>query len=385
MLRPLTTLLLLIVVLLHEISYQMIIPIIETLVQQIQQSPNHQPDLAFLQGISIALFTVSAAVGAPLMGYCSDRWGRKKILLTCLLLLLVSCVVLSTALFLKSLALFWVGRLLSGFAGSEIADIQGYFAAASHGHERAVHFSQIGLMLTLGTIIGPLMGGYLTHLPALWGSPLQWPFIIVALLTLATLLWLLPINISSKGPYETEQTTATQGFWWFCSAFFLLELSWSFYFQLIPVTLKTQFLEDSAHTGAWMSVMGIAMCVALFSYRFLAKIFSNKQMANASLGLCIVAALLKGITVHVESMAIDMVLMAIGVALSYIAIMALYAQSVKLSYQGMAMGLTLSLMAIAWTVTGSFARVLYGYSETLCVALIAGGFLLTLGVLRRGA
>lgn len=380
MLNHVTAKILLAIVLLHEISYQIIIPIIEPLLQHIQISGGVSTSL--LQGINIALFTIGAAIGAPILGWLSDRNKRKTLLITCLLLLLLSTVMLSAALFFKSLWLFGCGRFFSGLAGGEIAVIQGLFAAASIGKQRAVYFSQVALMLTLGTIVGPMAGGFLADMPPTLLPSLQWPFVCVGLLSILALLLIRPMTFNSPTlALETKQSP--QAFLWLIGSFFLLETVWSFYFQLVPVSLKNTFALSSARTGTLMGVMGTAMCLALLAYPWLAKKTSTKCMVDVSLGLCIIAGVIKLLAFEIDFLIISMVFMAIGVALSYTAIMAAYANTVKLSYQGAAMGLTLSVMAIAWTLTGSFARALFDYSTLMCNSLIIGGFILTLLIFQK--
>jgi len=380
MLNNLTARILLAIVLLHEISYQIIIPIIEPLLQHIQLQ--HSVSNGLLQGINIALFTIGVAIGAPILGLLSDRHNRKTLIVTCLLLLLLSTLMLSASLLFKSLWLFGFGRFLSGLAGSEVAIIQGLFAAASIGKQRAVYFSQVGFMLTLGTIVGPMAGGYFADMPTYLLPSLQWPFVWVGLLSLFALVLIRPMKFNTPTlALETKQPA--YAFAWLIGSFFLLETVWSFYFQLVPVSLKNDFGLSSAQTGTWMGVMGFAMCVALLAYQKIAKKISTKCMVDVSLGLCIIASVMKLLAFDVNFLVISMVLMAIGVALSYTAIMAAYANTVKLSYQGAAMGLTLSVMAIAWTITGSFARALFTYSSLLCSSLIIGGFILTLLIFQK--
>ena len=132
-----------------------------------------------------------------------------------------------------------------------------------------------------------------------------------------------------------------------------------------------------------MSLMGGAMCVALIAYGKLSQKISTKRMVDLSLTLCILAGLLLLLSGNLALLCLSMIAMAIGVALSYTAIMAAYANTVQLSYQGVAMGLTLSVMAIAWTLTGSFARVLFSYSHGLSSVLIIVGFSLTLLIFQK--
>lgn len=372
MLTTLNYRILLAMVLLYEIAYQIVIPIIEPLLHHLQTTQLSSLSVSWWQGMDIALFTGGVMLGAPLLGYLSDRFPRKALLMGCLLLLMLSAGCLSVALAWPSLLLFGVGRWLGGVSGGAVAVIQGLVAVCTVGKQRAVCLSHIGLMLTIGTILGPMAGGYLSGVHAWALNPLQWPFIAVLLLTLVLILSLLPLSL--KVPRVVVSAQSGGAFMWLIGSFFLLESMWSLYFQLIPVTLKSQWRCSDVSTGLWMSSMGVVMCVALGLYPYLAKRWRLSHFIHGSLALCLLAAALKLWSASWVALLGSMGLMALGVAWAYVSIMAAYADSVQLSYQGAAMGLTLSVMALAWTITGSVARVLYHasaqFSSVVVLALV---------------
>jgi multidrug resistance protein len=96
----------------------------------------------------------------PFCGRLSDRIGRKPILMITTGLSVIFYVLLA---FSPNIWAAILVRFLCGLASGNISTIQGYVSDFSKPEQRASRMSLIGAAFSLGFIIGPVIGGLLTH------------------------------------------------------------------------------------------------------------------------------------------------------------------------------------------------------------------------------
>ncbi len=116
---------------------------------------------ALTVGLLALAFSAAQFLASPLLGVWSDRKGRRPVLLICLLGTAAGYFLFGAA---NSLALLFAARLMAGFAGGSITTAQAYIADVSDPRDRAKNFGLIGAAFGLGFILGPAMGGALSHI-----------------------------------------------------------------------------------------------------------------------------------------------------------------------------------------------------------------------------
>ncbi len=128
------------------------------------------------------MFTYAAMqfLFSPIMGALSDQYGRRPVILAALFAFAIDFVIQG---FAPNLAWFFLGRLLSGITGATFTAAGAYIADVSPPEKRAQNYGIIGAAFGMGFIIGPLMGGLVSH----YGG-LRAPFFVAA--GLAMLNWL---------------------------------------------------------------------------------------------------------------------------------------------------------------------------------------------------
>ncbi|BAM02967.1 MFS transporter [Phycisphaera mikurensis] len=124
----------------------------------------------------IALLALAYAVPAflcqPIIGQLSDRFGRKPLLLMSFASSTLSYAVVAAAIHLDSFGGVLLGRVIDGFAAGNILVAAGVIADRSDGAERTRRFGWFTAALSLGFVIGPLFGGYLSDTEAAdWRGP----------------------------------------------------------------------------------------------------------------------------------------------------------------------------------------------------------------------
>jgi DHA1 family tetracycline resistance protein-like MFS transporter len=95
---------------------------------------------------------------APLVGNLSDAFGRRPVLLVSMVAL--GCDYLITGL-APTLGWLFVGRVLSGMAGTSYMTANAYIADLTPPEKRAANFGLLGTAFSIGFIIGPAIGGWL--------------------------------------------------------------------------------------------------------------------------------------------------------------------------------------------------------------------------------
>lgn len=136
-------------------------------------------------GLLLSSYAMAQLVGAPVCGRLSDRYGRRPVILLCLVGTAASFVLLGAA---RSLGQLFVSRILSGLFGGNLSVAQAYVADVTPLRRRAKALGQAGAAVGLGFILGPAVGGSLSH----FGNavPAYGAAALTVLNLLAVVLWL---------------------------------------------------------------------------------------------------------------------------------------------------------------------------------------------------
>lgn len=111
-------------------------------------------------GLLMSVYSLMQFIFSPFWGRLSDRYGRKPILLSCLLGETVSYI-----LFAQSRDLTWlfVARMLAGFFGGSISTASAYISDITPSNQRSKGMALIGAAFGLGFVFGPAIGGFLAE------------------------------------------------------------------------------------------------------------------------------------------------------------------------------------------------------------------------------
>lgn len=167
---------LLAVVLIDAIGLGLVIPILPGLLHSLTGSTEAQ---SFHLGALLAAYALMQFLFAPVLGVLSDRWGRRPVLLVSLAGAAVDYVLMA---FAPSLAWLYAGRVLAGISGANMAVASALLTDITPTEQRAARFGQMGAMVGIGFIAGPVLGGVLGEIS------LRAPFLFAALLNGLNLL-----------------------------------------------------------------------------------------------------------------------------------------------------------------------------------------------------
>ena len=111
-------------------------------------------------GIAIAVYSLVQFLFNPFFGGLSDKYGRRSIILYCLLLNASGYIIFA---FTHSYIMLLASRVIAGIGGSSIGVAQAYIADVTTKEDRAKGMGLIGVAFGLGFVFGPIMGGILSH------------------------------------------------------------------------------------------------------------------------------------------------------------------------------------------------------------------------------
>lgn len=242
----------------------LIFPILPELLTQLTEGG----DIGVLYGVMLAVYAVMQFIFSPVLGALSDRFGRRTVLLLSLAGTLIDYLVMAVS------PLGWVlvvGRAMAGITSANMAVASAYITDITPADQRAQRFGLVGAVMSMGFIVGPVIGGVMG---AWW---LRSPFLIAALfngINLAVALFVLPESRkAAEGKFDFKQLNPLAPLVWLWNFKPLLPMVIvSVVFGLIAAVPGTiwvlygaeRFGWDSVHMGISLSVFGVsgALCQA---------------------------------------------------------------------------------------------------------------------------
>ncbi|MEJ8305201.1 MFS transporter [Saccharibacillus sacchari] len=139
------------------IGFTIIAPVVPFLVQPYV---HHASDQATVVTLLTSIYALCVFLAAPAIGALSDRFGRRPLLLLCLLGSAIGYTVFGLG---GALWVLFVGRIIEGVTGGSIGMIFAYFADITPREQRTRYFGWVGAVAGAGTILGPVVGGLLAR------------------------------------------------------------------------------------------------------------------------------------------------------------------------------------------------------------------------------
>jgi len=127
----------------------------------VQKYISDQHTLATVVGWLVTAYALCQFIAAPGLGLLSDRYGRRPLLLICLLGSAVGYVLFGLG---GALWVLFLGRIIDGLTGGNTSILFAYIGDISAPEERARYFGLFGAAAGLGFIVGPLVGGFASQI-----------------------------------------------------------------------------------------------------------------------------------------------------------------------------------------------------------------------------
>jgi MFS transporter, DHA1 family, tetracycline resistance protein len=148
---PLATILL--VVFVDLIGFGMIIPILPLYAKSFQAAE-------WQIGLLLGCYSFMQFLASPVLGYISDRIGRKPVLLVSLIGSAIGYAVMASA---ASLTMLFIARIIAGICGASVGTAAAYIADITPPENRSRRMGLIGAAFGVGFVLGPAIGGILSQ------------------------------------------------------------------------------------------------------------------------------------------------------------------------------------------------------------------------------
>ncbi|KXS11814.1 MFS general substrate transporter [Gonapodya prolifera JEL478] len=122
---------------------------------------NPRIDVVLLGGVVGSLFSALQCVVAPWIGWASDRWGRKRVLMVAMTGNLISTLLW---VFARSFPVFILSRTIGGLSEGNVQLSLAMIADVTSEEERSRGMALVGLAFSLGFTLGPPLGAYFANL-----------------------------------------------------------------------------------------------------------------------------------------------------------------------------------------------------------------------------
>ncbi|MCP4180659.1 MAG: MFS transporter [bacterium] len=319
----------------------------------------------FLYSIGFVMWPIGAFFGTPFLGTLSDKFGRKNIIVTCLLATALSYLIMGWAVQGKLIILFFAGRLLSGFFGGCYDIAQAATADISTPETKARNMGWITFAVAIGIILGPLISGFTTDSKMFSWFSLNTPFWIAAFLAVLNSFFLMFFFRETYGRKENSKIEFFKVFSAFMFifkdkrvfslglAFFAINFAWGLYFISIPLILEVMFKFDIKYIGLIFCLLGAGNAFSIFFLQnWFLKRFSLYTIFIMSTSTVAVIMLIVGIFPNETLLWVSAFLMGMIEILNYSSLLALCSNAVTKNEQGALMGGIGAMSSVAFLISG---------------------------------
>ncbi|MFJ5788545.1 MFS transporter [Lysinibacillus sp. NPDC093197] len=370
----------LISVFLCGIGFSIIIPIVPFLVQPYTSSQGEQ---AVVVTLLTSVYAVCVFFTAPALGALSDKYGRRPLLLLCLLGSAMGYFVFGIG---GALWVLFVGRIIEGITGGSISTIFAYFADIIPPEQRTKYFGWVSAVVGVGTIIGPTLGGLLAKFD--YAAPMYFGAIIT-LLNVVYGFFFMPESLNKKNRLKEITFSRLNPFIQLANVLSIKNLNRllvSAFLLWIPngslQAIFSQFTMDTfswkpALIGLMFSIMGLQDIISQgFIMPKLLKRFSDQQIAIVGMlseivGYSLIAA--SALFTFYPLLIAGMFLFGFGDSIFGPSFNGMLSKSVDSSEQGRIQGASQSIQALAriiGPIIGGQIYVLLGHTAPAFMGMV---------------
>lgn len=334
---------------------------------------------SFWFGICSGLPHFIAIATTPLLGYISDHFGRKPILILGATSALLLCAFTSLSIFFAAISLLVIGSIMAGFCARTEPVALAAVSDLSDPSNKIINMGYLQLCVSIGAFVGPLVGGYFAQRFLFPQLNFSLPYLIGIIVASLTLIFTIKYFRESYRPPEIKsgkiawRKLLNPNVLQISVILILTQISWRTYYQFVPPLLKLNFHYSATTIGVFMALIAAWLSLATaFGVKWLSNFFTIPQIIKHSCYVEITGLMLIITSCFLPSTQLTQWLIwisALPVAMAdvtiFCALTALYSQAVSPHDQGKVMGLCFIIVSTVWTLTGLLGGLLAGINVIL--------------------
>lgn len=270
----------------------------------------------FLIAAAMGGYPIAQFFAGPILGMLSDRFGRRPLILFSLLGTAIAFLMFS---FAGNIYIFLLARIIDGVSGGNVSIAQAYMADITTKEKRTEGMGIISGAISLGFVVGPVIGGVLGQYGVVYPS-LAAAFLAIINLILA--FFFLP---------ETEKQEvkekATKIFFvkdilralkmekigLAMILFFLVQTTWSLHLPIFSLFLQQKFAIGTVIGGFLFAYRGlVSTVVQLFLIEKGVTLFGETKLLKLGIIVLIIGLLITSFSSTVVVLVLGLTLMEFG-------------------------------------------------------------------------
>jgi len=378
------------IVMVDVLGLTIILPLLPFYAERMGASPT-------VVGLLVSTYAACQLVAGPVLGQISDRVGRRPLLLVSQMGTFIGFLVLAYA---QTLWVVFLARVIDGLTAGNLSLAQAYISDVTRPEERAKSFGVIGVAFGIGFLIGPAISGFLSQFSY------QYPIFAAASLSATSILAtyfllpsapVIPESEQHEGPAPPAGRRLRVLDWGNYLTYFkrpvIAELLWQFWaFTFAFAIFMSGFAlfaerrytwsghpygpKEVGYVFAYVGFLGIILQGGLIGR--LVRRFGEKRLVSAGFSSGTVGFALMGFTYHLPGLLATSTVASFGTGVLRPALTSLITQRAGREEQGVVLGLTQSLAAVAQIIGPAIAGYLID-RELLKTWAIAGAAMTAIG------
>jgi MFS family permease len=350
----------------------------------------------FLFGLASGIFMICWFFGASIIGDLSDALGRKKSLTICLIGSGLGYGLTAIAIDIHSIPLIILGRIIAGLTAGSQPVAQAAIVDIAPKNKTAQYLNYVLLAMSLGFMLGPLLGGVLSNPHMLHWFSMSTPLWFAACLSFINIALLWALYHEAPFPHRVVKINILRPITLFIDAFrlkairslsiiyLLFQTAWASIYSYLAIFGMKKFHMGVAQTSYMMAFMGLGFALGMSGLmQMMMRKLSLKNMVSLN---WVLSAVITAGVISVNNISLMwFLLMLAGAALgaSYGNIIALFSMQVSEDHQGWIMGITGAIGALAFGVIELTTTDLltFGYATPIwcgCIILVLAALSLSL-------
>ena len=337
-----------------------------------------------------AAYAVPAFLSQPVLGQLADRFGRRPLLLAAFTGSAVSYALFAVGVHLESVWMLAGARVVDGFTAGNVIIGMAALADATEDDERTRYFGYFTAALSLGFVVGPLLGGFLGNPEGpSWTGPATAFWVAGGLnaVVVGLFAWLFQETLADDDRQQGEGLEIGRAFSnareaagddGRRSTYLLLLLyvaGYTFYSTFYSVVLEDSVGMDTTGVGVYFAALGLGfMAVQLFVVDPVERRFGGPKALGVALALTAVSVGLSALATSAWMAYALIPLFALGNGLIEPLVSSIISRSAGGSTQGRVQGVRGSVDALGRAAPPFVAGPLAAAGSPAWPVLLGAGF-----------